>query len=109
MHVLGYPTYCYVTVDWDMMVSQSFTNAFGPFFGIRSFDDHGLPGPGVLGTLGVDATTGDVLYETGSQFAENSHSRASINGIIIGCYSISLPGTTRHFSIIYIWSLGLVR
>jgi hypothetical protein len=70
VHKVGYPTQRYVAIDWDMRVNQSFSSAFGPFFGVRSFDDHGLVIPGVLGTLGVDATTGDILYETGTQFTE---------------------------------------
>jgi hypothetical protein len=70
IHELGFPTQRFVTVDWDMRVSPANTGAFGPFFGIRSFDDHGLASPGVLGSLGVDATTGDILFETATQFAE---------------------------------------
>jgi hypothetical protein len=75
---LGYPTQRYVTIDWDMLVKPSSSGSFGPFFGIRSFDSHGLASPGVLGTLGVDATTGDVLYETGTQFTETG-THASFN------------------------------
>jgi hypothetical protein len=70
VHVLGYPTQRFVTIDWDMLVNHANSGAFGPFFGVRSFDDHGIPSPGVLGTLGVDATTGDVLTESSNGLSE---------------------------------------
>ena len=35
---------------------------FGPFFGVEAYDDDGNP-VGLLGSLGVDAATGDVLYQ----------------------------------------------
>src|SRR4051812_17421163 len=60
--VSGYPTQRYVLVDWDMRVSQpSILTGFGPFFGMETYD--ATIAPAVLGTLGVDATTGDVLYQ----------------------------------------------
>jgi hypothetical protein len=61
--VSGFPTQRYVIVDWDMRVSQP-TNmtAFGPFFGVESYDAD--IAPYLLGSLGVDATTGDVLYQS---------------------------------------------
>ena len=37
-------------------------NQFGPFFGVEAYDDSGNA-VGLLGSLGVDATTGDVLYQ----------------------------------------------
>jgi len=37
-------------------------NQFGPFFGVEAYDDAGNP-IALLGSLGVDATTGDVLYQ----------------------------------------------
>jgi hypothetical protein len=60
--VSGYPTQRFVIVDWDMRVSQP-TNltAFGPFFGVESYDADASAH--LLGSLGVDATTGDVLYQ----------------------------------------------
>jgi hypothetical protein len=35
---------------------------FGPFFGVEAYDDDGNP-VGLMGSLGVDATTGEVLYQ----------------------------------------------
>jgi hypothetical protein len=58
----GFPTQRFVIIDWDMAVSQSSsTGGFGPFFGMESYD--GTAAPYVLGSLGVDASTGDVLYQ----------------------------------------------
>lgn len=60
--VSGFPTQRFVAIDWDMRVSPpSNLTAFGPFFGVDTYDaDTGIY---VLGSLGVDATTGDVLYQ----------------------------------------------
>lgn len=58
----GYPTQRFVVVDWDMRVTQATTpGGFGPFFGFDTYDAD--VAPYVLGTLGVDASTGDVLYQ----------------------------------------------
>ena len=64
--VTGFPTQRYVIVDWDMRVTQTVNQtAFGPFFGVESYDAVASPTfPKLLGSLGVDATTGDVLYQT---------------------------------------------
>lgn len=60
--VTGYPTQRYAIVDWDMKVSQATVpGSFGPFMGVDIFDDKGPVY--LLGTLGVDASTGDVLYQ----------------------------------------------
>ncbi|HEY3391617.1 MAG TPA: hypothetical protein VGK58_02840 [Lacipirellulaceae bacterium] len=59
----GLPTQSLVAIDWDMRVSQTpNSSSFGPFFGIEAYDDDGQP-IALLGSLGVDATTGDVLYQ----------------------------------------------
>ncbi len=57
----GVPSQRFVIVEWDMRVSQSNTTGFGPFFGVEGYDDVGVFG--LLGSLGVDAATGDVLYQ----------------------------------------------
>ena len=67
----GYPTQRFVIIDWDMRVSlASNVGGFGPFFGMEAYDDTVNPNlPYVLGSLGVDASTGDVLYQAqGSGF-----------------------------------------
>jgi hypothetical protein len=57
-----------ICISWDMRVEQT-TGApgtFGPFFGVEAYGGVGAA-PGLLGSLGVDATTRDVLYQaTGS-------------------------------------------
>jgi hypothetical protein len=63
--VEGAPVQRFVTVDWDMRVSPTNSSAgFGPFFGVEAYDaanaDNGIR---LLGALGVDANTGDVLYQ----------------------------------------------
>lgn len=62
--VAGYPTGRYVVVDWSMRVTPTGAAAgvFGPFFGVEGYDANA--GIGLLGSLGVDATTGDVMYQT---------------------------------------------
>lgn len=60
----------YVCIDWDMRVEDAGgpSGAFGPFFGVEAYDD-AFGANGLMGSLGVDATTGDVLYQqTGTGF-----------------------------------------
>src|SRR5687768_8253159 len=70
---LGYPDYPspfppepvqpIISISWDMRVEQTVgqVNTFGPFFGVEAYDDSGVIG--LLASLGVDATTGDVLFQ----------------------------------------------
>ena len=59
----GTPSHRYVIVDWDMRVSQATTGGgFGPFFGVDSYDESGPLAQ--LGVFGVDASTGELLYQT---------------------------------------------
>jgi hypothetical protein len=63
--VSGYPASGYVCIDWDMRVEGPAGNPnaqFGPFMGVRAYDDDANK-LGVLGTWGVDATTGEVLIQ----------------------------------------------
>lgn len=59
--VTGYPAERYVCIDWDMRVEQTDSAAFGPFFGIEAYDDDATTLLR-MGMLGVDASTGEVLY-----------------------------------------------
>jgi hypothetical protein len=63
--VTGFPTQRFVVIDWDMRVAPTEAlNVFGPFFGVETYDAiPATPPLKVLGSLGVDATTGDVLYQ----------------------------------------------
>jgi hypothetical protein len=52
-----------VLLQWDMRVTATGAEneALGPFFGMQAYDDE--EGFGLLGSLGVDATTLDVVYQ----------------------------------------------
>ncbi|MCA9234071.1 MAG: S8 family serine peptidase [Planctomycetales bacterium] len=53
----------FVFVEWDMRASATgaVNGGLGPFLGVQAYDDAG--GFGLLGSLGVDATTLDVVYQ----------------------------------------------
>lgn len=52
-----------VHIEWDMKVTAATgAQTYGPFFGVEAYDYAG-PVVGVLGTMGVDAKTGDLLYQ----------------------------------------------
>ena len=60
--VVGWPSLPIVLIDWDMRVEETLGGAaYGPFFGVEAYADAG--GLSLLGSLGVDATTSDVLYQ----------------------------------------------
>ncbi|MEM9656917.1 MAG: hypothetical protein AAF961_01020, partial [Planctomycetota bacterium] len=54
----------YVDISWDMLVEQTSgaDGTFGPYFAVEAVDFAGEV-TGTLGSLGVDASTGDVLYQ----------------------------------------------
>ena len=59
----GLPTQRFVTIDWDMRVAEApASDRYGPFFGVDS-KDRTSGFPRVLGTLGVEASTGLVFYQ----------------------------------------------
>jgi hypothetical protein len=68
------PNHRFVIVDWDMRAEQTVSAAFGPFLGIEAYDYLGdilFVDKGILGSLGIDASTGDVLYQVpGGTLAE---------------------------------------
>ncbi|MCC6493811.1 MAG: hypothetical protein IT424_12415 [Pirellulales bacterium] len=85
--VSGYPTGRFVILDWNMRVEPTGapSGVFGPFFGVEAYD--GASGIRLLGSLGVDATTGEVLYQiqddgfltpTGATAAPNEWNRYRI-------------------------------
>ena len=56
------PSGRFVTIDWDMRVlATGAASGFGPFFGVNVFDD--TNGIALVASLGVDATTLDVLVQ----------------------------------------------
>jgi hypothetical protein len=83
----GYPTQRFVTIDWDMRVSQpTDLTGFGPFFGVDTYDAD--VSPYVLGSLGVDATTGDVLFQ------------AQDSGVLVESGSLVNFDAWNHFRIV---------
>ncbi len=77
-----------ICISWDMRVQQT-TGApgtFGPFFGVEAYADTAVA-PGLLGSLGVDATTGDVLFQ------------ATGSGILTETGSVVSFGQWNHFDI----------
>lgn len=58
--ISGAPAEPIVCIEWDMLVEQSATTGFGPFFGMEAYDDDATSILRV-GALGVDAATGEVL------------------------------------------------
>lgn len=64
--LFGWPSQPIVVIDWFMRVTQTPgpAGSFGPFFGSEAYDTDGIgSGVGLFGSLGVDATSGDVLYQ----------------------------------------------
>lgn len=57
-----------IRISWDMNVPQNTQGIdFGPFFGVEAYDASVTPlAPRLAGSLGVDATTGDVLFQDGT-------------------------------------------
>lgn len=109
VNALGYPDYpnpappepaqpC-ICITWDMKVMQTngAANTFGPFFGVEAYDDDGNP-VGLLGSLGVDATTGDVLYQAaGSGFY--TETGATVNFGDWNRFQIKLDYSTHQYTI----------
>ncbi len=59
--ITGAPALPLVCIEWDMLVEEATgPQDFGPFFGIEAYDDDATSILRV-GSLGVDASTGDVL------------------------------------------------
>ncbi len=97
----------YVCIEWDMWVEDAAgpSGTFGPFFGVEAYDD-AFGSTGLMGSMGVDATTGDVLFqetstghlaETGTtvNFGEWNHFHIDLD-FDLHEYSLILNGTTLH-------------
>ena len=59
-----------VRVSWDMNIPRNEQTGvtYGPFLGVEAYDTVGVT-PLLIGSLGVDASTGDVLYQDGTTSA----------------------------------------
>ena len=92
-----------VNIDWSMNVSASGgdPSKFGPFFGIEAYDQSS--GPVLrIGGLGVDATTGELLYEGGGQFNTTTSDPTTDAKVTFGQYNnfeMSLDYSTHTYSI----------
>lgn len=94
-----------ITVDWDMNVTQSSVpvGSFGPFFGAEGYDslDNGAAGPLLAGSFGVDAQTGELLYQqSGSGFL------VAVSNVTVpfgqwNHYRLSLDYSNSKYSIYY--------
>jgi hypothetical protein len=74
-----------VVVAWDMYVQQTLLpeHSFGPFMGIEVYDDNGHP-PRLAGAAGVDAATGELLYQQAG------------TGFIVAVPDLQIPFNTWH-------------
>lgn len=106
--VAGFPSIpdAIISISWDMRVEQTVSAAFGPFFGVESYDD-----AFVIGALGVDASTGDVLfYDAGTGFATETGSFATFGAW--HSYRMELDYSTNDYRIymdnVLIDSIGFV-
>lgn len=100
--VIGWPSKRYVCIVWDMWVEEATgpTGTFGPFFGVEAYDDDGVGNSnGLMGSLGVDATTGDVLYQAaGTGFLTESGS--TVNFGEWNRFHIDLDYQTHEYTLI---------
>jgi protocatechuate 3,4-dioxygenase beta subunit len=65
----GFPQTTQICIEWDMRVEGPVGvvgSQFGPFYGVEAYDDTFVVA--LLGSLGVDATTGDVLFQDANGF-----------------------------------------
>ena len=98
---LGYPDYPnpfppepaqpLICISWNMRVEQTVGAPFGPFFGVEAYDDTGAA-IGLLGSLGVDASSGDVLYQ------------APVTGVLTETGSVVTFGEWNQFQILLNYS-----
>lgn len=91
-----------ICINWDMRVNGPAGNPltdFGPYFGVEANDDD-VNGIKLLGSLGVDATTGEVLYQapgTGDLTASGAFAAFGA----WNDYQIKLDYSTHQYTIIY--------
>jgi hypothetical protein len=97
--VTGFPTNRFIVIDWDMRVTGTGASAgvFGPLFGIEANDDADSANVAVLGTIGVDSTTGDILYQAqGSGVLLETGTTATFN--TWNSYRLVLDFTAHQYS-----------
>jgi hypothetical protein len=93
------PSQRFMLIDWDMFVADAGGNSqageLGPYFGVEAWDSSSSIG--LLGSLGVDASTGQVVYQqTGTGNIQNT-------GQVVGF------GVWNHFALLLDYSLDSYR
>jgi hypothetical protein len=98
--VSGQPVAQYLSMEWDMRVEQTAGSqgTFGPLLGCAAYD--GTTSIGLLGSLGVDATTGDVLYQ------QQTTGFLVPTGVLAGFgawhhYGVELNYSTHQYTVYY--------
>lgn len=94
----GEPLQPNICISWSMRVEQTVgaANTFGPFFGVEAYDDDGNP-VSLIGSLGVDSSTGDVLYQAaGTGFLTETGS--VVNFGAWNDFSIDLDYSTKTYT-----------
>jgi hypothetical protein len=92
----------FMLIDWDMLVVDAEGNSqggeLGPYFGVEAYDSASSPpNNGLLGSLGVDASTGQVVYQqTGNGEFKNT-------GQVVDF------GVWNHFAMLLDYSLDSYR
>jgi hypothetical protein len=91
-----------ICINWDMRVEGPAGNPatdFGPYFGVEANDDD-VSGLSLLASLGVDATTGEVLYQaTGSGVLTAAGPVAAFGAW--NNYQIKLDYSTHDYTMYY--------
>jgi hypothetical protein len=96
------PSQRFILIDWDMLVADaggdSQAGELGPYFGVEASDSIGAVNNfGLLGSLGVDASTGQVVYQqTGAGDIKNTGKAVAF-------------GQWNHFAILLDYTLDRYR
>jgi hypothetical protein len=87
-------------VNWDMNVTQATnpTIPFGPFFGVEGYDSFNND-PKLIGSLGVDATTGDILYQDPQGFFAETGTKAPFGQW--NHYMLEMDFNTHNYNVYY--------
>lgn len=91
----------YVLISYDLNVPSGVAQGgnFGPFFGVQAYDAATDPTvPHVLGTGGVDATTGEVIYEDANGFQTTAND-ATVNFGTPNHFLIALDYQNQNYSL----------
>jgi hypothetical protein len=95
-------------INWDMRVEGTGAGdgAFGPYFGVEANDDD-VTGLSLLGSFGIDATTGEVLYQApGTGFLTVATDPDTLLPVLAAFdtwynYQIKLDYSTDEYTIIF--------